>query len=245
MDDGAACMDDSLAMLEAAVAGGTTDIVATPHADTQYRYDAARVEEAIAELNRRMDGRIQIHAGCDFHITHDNVLDALAHPRRYTVAHRSYLMVELSNQVIFPNTGEMFEKLEREGMRMVITHPERNPLLRRRPELIEQWVAEGRYMQLTAQSLTGGWGESAARFCRLLMEKGWAHFVASDTHDPVHRPPSLRPAYEWLTREYGPEWAEALLVVNPGHALRGEPLVRSATTGIPARRNWIKRLFGG
>ena len=240
LDDGARTREESLAMLEAAAEAGTTDIVATPHADTRYRYDADQVEELIAELNAKMQGRIRVHSGCDFHLTHDNVVDALEYPRRYTVAHRAYLMVELSNLTIFPITGELFSHLEDAGLRIVVTHPERNPLLRQRPELLQEWVAAGRYLQLTAQSLTGHWGDAARQFCRMLLDRGWAHFVASDTHDVTHRPPTLQPAYAWLKEHYGEARARALLVENPGAALRGESLPQPRQQS----RGWLSRVFG-
>ena len=191
-----------------------------------------------------MEGRIRLHSGCDFHLTHDNVLDALEFPRRYTIAHRNYLMVELSNMVIFPNTGELFSHLEDAGMRVVLTHPERNPLIRRRLELVEEWVAAGRYMQITAQSLTGRWGDKSLDFCRTLLDRGLAHIVASDTHDPVQRPPTLKPAYEWLKDNYGEDCARRLLEENPRLALEGEPIPAERPATAAKNKGWLGRVFG-
>jgi protein-tyrosine phosphatase len=242
LDDGAQTLDDALAMLEAAAGAGTTEIVATPHADTQYRFQPELTDQLVADLNIRLQGRIRIHAGCELHLTHDNVQEALAHPRRYAIGHRTFVLVELSNLTIFPNTGDLFARLEGAGLNVVIPHPECNPLLRRRPELIEEWVVAGRYMQLTAQSVTGGRGENAQRFCRALIERNLAHFVASDTHDLVHRPPSLQPAREWLQTEYGAEMAARLLVDNPGKALRGEPFPPPPPES-GKKRSWWNRVW--
>jgi protein-tyrosine phosphatase len=242
LDDGAESLEVSLTMLEAAAGAGITDIAATPHADTRHRFLPDRVTELVGELNQRMEGCIRLHYGCEFHLTHDNVQDALAHPRRYTLAGGSYLLLELSNLVIFPNTADLFTLLESAGMRIIVAHPECNPILRRRPELIEEWIPQGRYLQLTGQSLTGTRGESAQRFSRLLLDRGWAHFVASDTHDPVFRPPDLRPAYDWLCREYNEALASALLVDNPGKVLRDE-MVSVPAAAVQPRRNWLQRVL--
>ena len=38
VDDGSRSLEESVAMLEIAIAGGTTDIVATPHSDLKFHF---------------------------------------------------------------------------------------------------------------------------------------------------------------------------------------------------------------
>src|SRR5262245_12903926 len=95
LDDGARTIEDSLAMLDLAWKSGTTDIVATPHADGTYAFNPKTVEHRISELNKLVD--ITIHYGCDFHLQADNIQDAIANPCKYTIDHGAYLMVELPN----------------------------------------------------------------------------------------------------------------------------------------------------
>ena len=45
LDDGARSMSETIEMIEIARAAGTTAIVASPHADTQYEYKPDRIEE--------------------------------------------------------------------------------------------------------------------------------------------------------------------------------------------------------
>ena len=61
LDDGAKTIEDSVAMLELAASDGTTDIVATPHANGQYAFDPEVIEQRIAELSARAP--IRIHRG--------------------------------------------------------------------------------------------------------------------------------------------------------------------------------------
>ncbi len=72
-------------------------------------------------------------------------------------------MVEFSDLLIFNNTTEIFSRLEEVGMTPVITHPERNGLLRQRIDQIAAWVEAGACVQVTAQSLLGEFGTRAAR----------------------------------------------------------------------------------
>src|SRR5258707_8582631 len=104
MDDGAKTLEDSLAMLAAAAAAGTTDMVATPHADTEYEFQPGLIRERIAELKQQGSLPVRIHTGCDFHLTFDNVADALANPTKYTINQKRFLLVELSDMVIFKST---------------------------------------------------------------------------------------------------------------------------------------------
>src|SRR4051812_28312933 len=142
LDDGARTLDDSLAMLAAAAQAGTTDIVATPHADLEYRYDPALVEQRIAELNTNTSGHPTVHYGRDFHLSFDNLQDALQHPRRYTINHGPYLMIEFPPMSASIGLRDPLAALMRLGVVPVITHPERNAVLSRVDALAE-WLSFG------------------------------------------------------------------------------------------------------
>ncbi len=224
MDDGPQTLEESLAMLEMAEASGTTDIVATPHANLEYTFDPEAVERKMAELRRAASGRIRIHRGCDFHLTYDNVQDALAAPAKYTVNGKKFLLVELSELLIAKSTDEIFARMQGVGITPVITHPERNVLLHQRLAQLERWVAGGCLVQITAQSLLGKFGKAARDYSEELLRRGLVHFVASDAHDARHRPPRLDQAFELVARKFGPRRAERLFVLNPGAVIAGVPL---------------------
>ena len=50
MDDGARTLEDSLAMVRMAAEHGTTDLVATPHANPEYRFEPAVIAERIEKI---------------------------------------------------------------------------------------------------------------------------------------------------------------------------------------------------
>lgn len=227
-------------MLRMAAEHGTTAIVATPHANLQYRYDPETIAERIARLREAANGVIEIHTGCDFHLSYENIQDAIENPCKYTINQNNYLLVEFSDLLIFRNTQEIFERLAGAGMIPVITHPERNALLRQRLEQIETWVAAGATVQITAQSLTGRFGRRAEEFSRQLLDKGLAHFIASDGHDCERRPPRMDLAFAWLKESYGEAVASALCVTNPGAAVAGDPLEPIDSKVTPGSKRWYK-----
>jgi protein-tyrosine phosphatase len=238
LDDGSPNLEESVAMVRMAAESGTTDMVATPHADIEYAFDPAVVESKIAELLEASEGVVRIHYGCDFHLYFDNVQDALENPSRYAINHKNYVLVELSELMAFKTAEDVLERMRSAGMVVIVTHPERHGLLQRRIDKLESWVAAGSYVQLTAQSLFGRFGKTARSFSEELLRRGLVHFVASDAHDTRMRPPRLDEAYAWIAREYGEATAERLLVSNPAAVLTGEPLPAGKIEPLVRRRRW-------
>lgn len=232
LDDGAETLDESLAMIRMAAASGTTDLVATPHASPHFRFDPERIRERLNEIAGQ---GVRLYSGCDFHLSFENIDDAIRNPRKYTIHQKNYLLVEFSDLIIFRNTEEIFARLEDAGMIPVITHPERNGLLRQRVEEIQKWVESGARVQITAQSLLGDFGGRAREFCENLLDRRLAHFVASDAHDCEHRPPKLDVAFAWIEKRYSRELAEQLCITNPRAAIEGAS-IESEPAASPARR---------
>lgn len=233
LDDGPRTMEESVAMARMAAEAGTTDIVATPHANLEFAFDPQRVAAKAAELAAAVGGIIRIHTGCDFHFSYDQIRDALAHPGKYTISGHQYLLVELPDLSIPQSAGEVLARLCAAGIVPVITHPERNRLLRSSWERLEDWVRTGCLIQVTAQSLFGRFGSDAKDFTGELLERDLVHFIASDAHDCEDRTPRLDEARDYVTRRFGMERATRLLVANPKAVLEGRPVERPPS---PARR---------
>ena len=240
MDDGARTLEDSLAMVRMAAEHGTTDLVATPHANLEFKFNPQVIAERIAQVREASGGVLRLYTGCDFHLSYDNIQDSIEHPRKYTINQGRYLLVEFSELLIFKNTEDIFARLRDAGMVPIVTHPERNGLLRQRIENIAKWVDQGARMQVTAQSLTGGFGRRALEFSRELLDRSLVHVIASDGHDCERRPPVLDQAREWLRKKYGDALAEALCVTNPGATLTGDDMYLPSVDPQSSVRKWYE-----
>jgi protein-tyrosine phosphatase len=240
LDDGPATLDEAAAMVRLAAESGTTAIVATPHSNLQFAFDPAAVEDGVARLREAVDGAIAIHSGCDLHLTPENIEAALQRPEKYTINGGRYLLVEFSDFGIPTAALEILDRLLGAGIVPVITHPERNPCLKRGIEPVRSWVENGCLVQVTAQSLTGDFGRSAERAGWRLIRDGLAHFVASDAHGLRRRPPLLGEACKRVAAECGEDAARALFTDNPRAAVADEPVERVAPP--QRRRRWW---FGG
>jgi protein-tyrosine phosphatase len=215
IDDGPDTLDESLAMLNIAAAAGTTDIVATPHASSAYKFDPETVRSRIDELREYHKGPPSVHFGCDFHLSAPNVEDALLNPTKYTINAGQFLLVELPEMFSQESIGRALALLLREEMIPVITHPERNPVLQRSPEVLDEWMSQGCLIQLTAQSFLGRFGQTAKRSALSYLRTGRAHFVASDAHDVRDRLPRLDIVSDLLRKEVVGLLAQRLLIDHP------------------------------
>ncbi len=223
-DDGSRNMEESLEMLRIAVEGGTTDIVATPHANGEFPFQPEAINRIFGELKAAANGMIRIHLGCDFHVHFENVQDALLNPTKYTINHGNYLMVELPDVMNLQVIREILSRLRDRGTVPIITHPERNMQMQVKPDELKQWVMDGCLMQITGQSLLGRFGNTAQHCCNQLLKEDLVHFVASDAHDTRDRTPRLSEAYEAIESRYGKKRAERLFRLNPAAVVAGQPL---------------------
>ena len=233
LDDGSKSLEESVEMLRQAAAAGTTDIVASPHANQEYAFDPLVVERKIGELQAAVGDTPRIHYGCDFHLTLENIDDSLRSPGKYSINHRGYLLVEFSDFMIPKTTDQLFARMMQVGLRPIVTHPERNQLLQRRLPELEEWVAQGAHLQVTAQSLLGRFGRTAKGFSHQLMGRGLVHFLASDAHDTKWRTTAMDEARLYVEKRFGHEAALRLFEENPRAVLAG---VRLAAVPLAIRR---------
>jgi protein-tyrosine phosphatase len=215
VDDGPKSWDVAVAMCAAAAADGITHMVATPHANDRYHYDREYLKGLVDHLQQLAGDSPKLLLGCDFHLSYDNLEDAYANPKRYVIGETRYLLVEFSNFSIPQWISESFMKLGNCGITPVITHPERNPILREDPQRVLEWAEQGCVVQVTGSALTGFWGEHSRRTAEWLLQHQAVHVLATDAHDTVKRVPILSSAREAAAQICGREVAETLVETNP------------------------------
>src|SRR5258707_13807288 len=209
MDDGAKSVEESLAMAEMAIADGITHIVATPHSNNEYRFDFAAVQQAAADLQRAIGDRVTLATGCDFHWSPENLVALKKKSAPFCIHQKNYLLVEFNDFSIPPAVDNTIYEIQLAGLRPIITHPERNAILRSQPDRLEKWIRTGCYGQVTGGSLIGTFGPLARRNLLAWIACGVVHFVASDAQNFAGRPPKLRVAYCVGQAEFGHvKWRE-------------------------------------
>ena len=224
VDDGPTSWDISVAMCRMTAADGITHQVATPHANDRWHYDRPYLQGLVTRLQELVGEKLKLSLGCDFHLSYDNLQDALVNPERYAIADSQYMLIELSNYSVPLQTTDSFLKLGDAGMTVVITHPERNPILRESPQRVVEWAEQGCVIQMTGSALTGFWGERVRRCSQWLLEHNAVHVLATDAHDTEKRIPVLSAAREAAAEICGDDVADALVEGNPCAILNSQPL---------------------
>ena len=234
VDDGARGIQESLALLKIAVRDGIQEMVLTPHIyfgrwDNSLQILRPRFD-AFARLVESKGIPIQLHLGAEVHLLIESIamLERGEIPFIGSWEREPAMLVELHDGSIPPYTTTAMRLIRRHGVRPIVAHPERNRAIMKEPDRVEELMAEGCLLQVTAGSLTGGFGRGAEAAAHALLSRGWVTFVATDAHNLRHRPPLLSEARETLKREYGETVAEDLTRGFPA-ALLG----RSAAQGPP------------
>jgi len=253
LDDGSPDLKTSVAMARMAAEDGITHIVATPHASHRYTFSPELIADRLLELRTALAHEnvpLTVASGCDFHLSYDNIQDALQHPRRYTINATEYLLVELPDLGLSKSVGETLYELRLAGMNPILTHPERNPTLQRDPVRMESWMRDGLQLQITAGSVLGYMGKPAQKMAHSLLSKRWVHYIATDAHNTDRRPPLMRKTFDLIANQYGEDYARLICVDNPAAVFAGNPLPpQQEPHGLYAYAEgnnypWWKRLFG-
>ncbi len=224
LDDGAKTIEESMAMAESAIAEGLTRIVATPHSSRHYFFDFALVRRLRDELQSRIGNKLELATGCDFHLDPENLNFLRKDSSIYCINQHDYLLVEFNEISIPPAMDQTLHEIQLAGMHPIVTHPERNRILRAHPERLKQWVQQGCFVQVTGGSLTGGFGPVAQKDALRWIREGLVHFVASDAHNTRTRPLRLQSAFDVVAGQFGQEKARALFLDNPLAAYEGREL---------------------
>jgi len=141
--------------LRLAAETGTTDIVATPTANSQFRYDRHRIQDIYAELSQAALGIVRIHLGCDFQFRSKTCRT------RWTIPSATPSTITLldggtSRLVIVETAANVLYGSGGAGMIPVITHPERNVVLQSRLDTLREWVKDGCLVQVPGNRCWAG-----------------------------------------------------------------------------------------
>lgn len=244
LDDGAPEMETSIEMARMAREDGTSHIVATPHANFQFAYDPPKIAALRQQLQEAVGATPEILVGCDFHLSYENVQDAVAHPRKYAINGTQYQLVEFAESFQVAAMEGVLTQLLQAGIIPVLTHPERNPVFQQHAEVAYQYAQLGCVVQITAGSLTGDFGKTAARAALDLLHRDLVHVIASDGHSTTRRLPCLSAAAAVVAEHKTRAIAEALAGENPAAIIAGQPLPYCPEPRISRKRSVLSFLRG-
>lgn len=248
VDDGAENFEVSVGMCRMAAGDGITHLVAAPHCNYRYKYNPDLNRKKVAELQAAVGESPKILLGCDFNLSYENIRRLVETHTDFTINRTSYVLVELGDQFIPNQLDQVFYEIQVAGLTPIVTHPERNSVTRRKPDLLYHWITRGCLIQVTAQSYTGGFGREAQGFVELSLDRNLIHFFATDAHDLKKRPPVLSRCYKRVAEAKGEEVADRLFKKNPEAVIQGLPLPPAPepvgpSESKPRKRSWFAFLL--
>ena len=222
LDDGATGLDEALEMARSMAADGVSVVCGTPHVRDDYPTSAEAMEGALALVRAAVAEAgiaIEVRGGGEIALDRLPELDADVRARFGLGGNPRLLLLETPYASWLLDTPRTCARLRRDGIVPVLAHPERNPYVQEEPEVLEEVVRAGAFVQLTAASVDGRLGRAAASCARRLLELELAHCVASDAHGPGVREAGLSDAVAVLG---GGELGAWLVSGVPAALLAGE-----------------------
>lgn len=211
IDDGPGYLDISLDMAATAAADGIRAIIATPHTDG-FRVNSDMVKRGVNRLNAELrEARIKVQIFTGYEIP-SHLYPSLA--RTHTLAESHYFLLEFPHTHLPADALLLISQAAAQGLYPVIAHPERNPDIIARPELLQDLVAAGAMTQITAASVIGEIGVDVQQCAHYFLKNNLVHFIATDSHSPSFRRPVLSEARKVVRKLLGREEADRLVSHN-------------------------------
>ena len=227
LDDGPETLEESIVMCRIAHRDGIRTIVATPHMlNGVYETNWEAVLSRVRELNEAlMKGEILpeliILPGADVHFNSE-ILPLYEKSCFGTINDKGkFMMIELPHREVPARAEDLLFRLLAKGIVPIISHPERNIEIRQNPQRFYHMVRMGCLGQVTAMSLTNGFGSSVKQLSEKLLTHRLIHFIASDAHSIEGRPPVLSAAIKAVGKLVGKGEALKMVTEYPLAVLEG------------------------
>lgn len=196
VDDGARNFAESLMLLEMMVEQGVTDVVATPHVNSNAT--RATWERQVSQFKLLKEKAthldINIHLGAE--VKYRKYL--ITEYKKYTFENTNYILMEFSWETEEDIFG-VLEMLQKEGLKPIMAHVERYTYLTL--EDYKEMKKRGILLQVNGNAVLGNGRELWVHNANILVQERLVDFIATDTHNTEHRAPDMKKAYEHLSHK--------------------------------------------
>jgi protein-tyrosine phosphatase len=215
-DDGAADVDEGLALCRAAASHGTRVLYGTPHAQPPGAWHALTPErrgQAVTgyEAMKGECATFGLELRLGWEVAPTGILGAVGD---YLLEGTGAVLLEFPGSWFsfadpLAATRRQIDEIHAAGFGVVLAHPERCPEIQRQPDLVLPFVADGALVCFNADSFLGAHDAATERCAWQVLELGAGDLIASDAHR-LARPSRLHEAVEAVSARYGAERALAL-----------------------------------
>ncbi len=210
---------------------GVAGIAVTPdQRDVQGRLEIHQLgrrmnslRRAVLENESRSTEHVRLRLGMENHLSRDlaNLYDA---GQALPIEETRFLLMRLPFNHLPDYTESVIDQLRVWRLQPILAHPERNTVLQRDWKRLRSLVEAFSFVQISAGSILGVFGDSARNAAEQFINQGIAHVVASEMRKPSgDLSPSLADAFDAVRDMVGNRRATLLFETNPNRILSGVP----------------------
>lgn len=217
VDDGAENMKEAAELVRMAWANGTRTMILTPHYRGVYKNNTPDyLKERFELFVRKMKiyfPNMYFYLGSEVHYQTE-VPERLEQGQILRIHDTEYVLLEFSGTSPRSRIITGVTEVIRYGYVPILAHVERYDAFREDIGLADEVLELGALIQVNADSIMGKQGLRVKNFCHKLLKDEKVHFIASDAHDAVRRPPLLRDCFLYVYKKYGAEYAARVFYHN-------------------------------
>lgn len=220
IDDGPKTMEQSLEMARFAVEQGTRRCVVTPHIQPGcYDNEVENIKCIFEAFQKQLAAEnIPLQIGMAAEVRVCAELPSMIGQGKIPFLGRwqgmRLILLEFPHDQIPVGADRLINWLIERDILPVIAHPERNQSVMRQPEKITPFVNQGCLLQITADSVTGLFGEVSQKVALSFIRNDMATLIATDAHNMYKRRPTLKAARDALLPVIGADKVQALFSGN-------------------------------
>lgn len=190
IDDGAAQIEDSMALIKRFSEMGVSKFIATPHIMNDYYPNTPEtINGALTEVRNALSeagmSEIKIKAAAEYMMDHAFI--EIMNSGNLLTLHDNFVLVEMSYFQAPINLDEILFQLQTRNYKPLLAHPERYAFFHSRNlEKYDELKKRGCAFQLNILALTGHYGKNIQEVAFKLLDKNMYDFIGSDTHQMRH-----------------------------------------------------------
>ena len=189
IDDGLKTPEQTVAFVKELHALGYKKLICTPHILTGVHDNTPEtVGNALAIARRALaeaEVPVELGAAAEYMIDDGLEMKIDAKEKLLTIGD-NYLLIEMSYMAPPFNLNEVLFKLQMQGYKLILAHPERYNFYHKDFQQLENFRDRGILFQLNILSMSGYYGKEVKKACEKLIDAKMVEFIGTDMHHENH-----------------------------------------------------------
>jgi len=186
IDDGAPDMEASIALIKKMQALGFSKVITSPHVMSDFYQNSSEIIlNGLADVRRELKAKninMEIDAVAEYYIDYE--FEQKIGKEKLLTFGDNYILVELSFMQAPRNLFEIIFKLQLEGYKVVLAHPERYNYYTIKD--YEDFISRGVILQINSLSIIGYYSPQVKKKTESLINAGMVRLIGTDCHNMNH-----------------------------------------------------------